>query len=121
MRGETERQRVRELLTKHPGWTDGRIARESGLPKSTVRAWRHEWQLAPAARRVYIGGRREGLRLSCGHLVAPPPRFDEHAWPPTIIRCHACNVERPPMVVHDPERGRRYFRAPDGSITRRAR
>jgi hypothetical protein len=51
-----ERRRALELLGRHPGWGDSRVAGFVGVAPSSVTRWRQEEGLLPAVKRV--GSRR---------------------------------------------------------------
>jgi hypothetical protein len=67
-----ERRTAIELLQRHPGWSDRRVADVAGVAPSTVSRWRWEQGLAPALKRV--GGRRrreQAVKLGEARLPAP--------------------------------------------------
>jgi hypothetical protein len=96
------------LLRRHPGWGAKRVARMLDVSPATVRRWRDDAQLAPAVNPAHRGPRRRGLRLACLHVVTRPDGYDERATD-TPVMCHACGVERRPLIA--PYRPR--FREPD--------
>jgi transposase len=63
------RRRAVELLVRHPGWSDARVARELGdrygldASAESVRRWRHEELLAGRTKRVRARRRRPRLRV----------------------------------------------------------
>jgi transposase len=67
-----ERRLALELLERHPGWSDRRVAREVGVSHTSVDRWRWEEGLAPGTKRLAPGQRRRGgLRVvSRGQLLA---------------------------------------------------
>ncbi len=56
-----ERRRTIELLRRHPGWSDRRVAAMLDVAPSTIGRWRWEEGLAPALKQVGARRRREQL------------------------------------------------------------
>jgi len=74
----TEQTVALDLLRRHPGWSDPRVAeelrkRDLSASPSSVHAWRVDAGLAPHTQSVarYPPPRLPGVRLECGHLVHP--------------------------------------------------
>lgn len=53
-----ERQLALQLLRRHPGWSDRRVALEVGVAPSTVNRWRHAELLRGYSKRVHWRRRR---------------------------------------------------------------
>jgi predicted transcriptional regulator len=72
-----ERRVAVDLLERHPGWSDHRVADEVGVSHTSVSRWRWEHGLAPQVRRLAGQRRRRRLRVvSRGQLLARRLRGD---------------------------------------------
>jgi hypothetical protein len=68
-----------QLLRRHHGWSDRRIAREVGVAPSTVGRWRYAEGLGTYSKRVAVKGREE---LGERGAAMPRLRHDKPASDP---------------------------------------